>query len=184
MAISSVTPLLPEASPTTPSAAPINLARCVREVYVLMLASLRDGKRTIEVWREIEDRRLDEVTSEKARTYRSLIPQIIRAASMAFGVMGIGSALIPKESSLSWITPLGKGMETARDILKQGIELHGGYQSANIVEFDAQIEKFRRITDQMSKESQNRRKESDEVLRLIQDIDGQIAKAIAAIARQ
>jgi len=186
MSISSISPqpLVHETPPsTTPHIGSVNLSRCVREVYVLMLASLRGERRSIDLWREIDDRRQDELTNEQAQTHRSLLPQVLRVASAAFGVIAICSGVVPKNICPLWLKGLGKGSGTAQGILKLGLDAHQNYQTANLTEIEAQIKKFQNVGSQMTNEAQDRRKESNEVLRLIQDIDSQIARAIAALSK-
>ena len=191
---------------------PFNMAQCVREVYVLMLSSLRDRARTAEKWRELGDRQLDELTNEKVRALRAVAPQIMRVASIVLGVASIGTGLCPEavRHSYEWLSrkipalptafmqelfaPGGKGyaglselvggkLGIAQTIAKTGTEIYDASERSTQARVDANIEKAKRLSEQRTKESSDRRNESTEVLRLIQQIDSQTAEAVRGMAR-
>ena len=202
----------PTSYPTHVETPLINIAQCVREVYALMLSSLRDRDRTIQIWRDLENRSQDELTNEKVKGLRSTIPQIMRIATVVLGGISVCGGLFPEvvKNSYDWLsskcsisiprideifatgqkepyTNLSKlFIETvngARDLFKTGIEIHDVNEKAYQAELDALIEKSKRVEDRRKEESSERQNASNETQRLLRDIDSSIADAIRAMAR-
>lgn len=203
----------PASYPTEIENPPINIAQCVREVYALMLSSLRDRDRTIQVWRDLENRSHDELTNEKVKSLRSSVPQIMRIATVILGGMSVCGGLFPealkdsylwlsgkcsflptsfinemfatgKTDSLANLSKLVTGnLNTLREVFKTGIEVHDVNEKAYQAELDALIEKSKRTEDRRKEESSERQSASNETQRLLQQIDNHIAEAIRAMAR-
>jgi hypothetical protein len=199
--------------PTQIEASPINIAQCVREVYSLLLSSLRDRDRTIQIWRDLESRTHDELTSEKVRSLRNPVPQIMRIATMVLGGVSVCGGLFPEavKHSYDWISNKCPGLRSGtieemfatgktdgftnlskhfiksvngvQGIFKTGIELHSANEKAYQDELDALIEKSKRAEDRRKEESSERQSASSETHRLLQQIDNHIAEAIRALAR-
>ena len=188
------------------------MAQCIREVYVLMLSSLRDRARVTEKWRELGDRQLDELTDEKVRLLQDGIPQVMRIASIVLGVAAIGTSLCPEAVRHSYEFLSGKfpslptgflqemfrtggggyselsklvsgSLSGAQTVVKTGTEIYEANKRPSEARLEAQIEKSKRMSEQKVKESSDRRNESMEVLRSIQQIDSQTAETIRGLAR-
>jgi hypothetical protein len=199
--------------PVQIEASPINIAQCVREVYSLLLSSLRDRDRTIQIWRDIESRSHDELTNEKVRSLRNPVPQIMRIAAVVLGGISVCGGLFPEaiKHSYEWlhnkcpILPTGfleemfgtgktdgysklskvftGSVSNMRDMVKMGIDLHATNEKAYQDELDALIEKSKKAEDRRKEESSERQSASSETHRLLQQIDNHIAEAIRALAR-
>ena len=160
-----------------------SLAQRALLVYQPMLHDNRLRAHTIEIWRDLEDRRLDELTKQKASEYRSLLPIIMQAASAALGIACVGASFIPETAGPSWLPGVLKQSNAGREVFKIGVDILGNYQKASLTEIDAQIEKARKLEERRAKEEQDRRNESHEALSLMQSIGDQVARAIQAMAR-
>jgi hypothetical protein len=199
--------------PTQPETVPINIGQCVREVYALMLSSLRDRDRTIQIWRDLENRMQDEVTSEKAKSLRNILPQILRVSTMVLSGVGVLGGLFPQaiKHSYDWITckcpsihsssidemfakgatdaflklskDFTKKLDMIQGVFKTGIELHKANAEAYQFELDALIDKSKRVEERRKEEARERQSSTDEVQRLLQQINNHIAEAIRALAR-
>jgi len=199
--------------PVQIEASPINIAQCVREVYSLLLSSLRDRDRTIQTWRDLESRAHDELVNEKVRSLRSSVPQIMRIATMILGGVSVCGGLFPEavKHSCDWISnkcpnirfsaieemfATGKtdgfiklskhfieSVNSVQGIFKTGIEVVEANKTAYQAELDALIDRSKKAEDRRKEESSERQSASSETHRLLQQIDNHIAEAIRALAR-
>lgn len=202
----------PASYSTQIESAPFNIAQCVREVYALLLSSLRDRDRTIQTWRDLENRSHDEFTNAKVKSLQSTIPQIMRIATVILGGVSVCGGLFPEavKHSHDWLarnfsiptsymdelfatgktdsyTKLSKmfvgTVSGIRDMVKTCIDVQDINEKAYQAELEALIEKSRRAEERRKEESSERQNASNETQRLLREIDSHIAEAIRAMAR-
>lgn len=191
---------------------PMKFEECAKQIHRIIRSSLRNYAQAIEVFREIEDKELEEATHAKAQSYRSLIPLITRIGSAALGAVNLGIGIFPHavkhsydwlSSKCSWFPDklfdsflkdskfdyvgfanyLTKRVSSLDKMLEAGREIHGNYENATRADLEGQVQKSQALEDRWKREAQERQSKSDELLNLLQQMNREIADAIRAIAR-
>jgi hypothetical protein len=190
----------------------MSFEQCAKQMHRVVRSSLRDYARAIEVFRELEEKSGEEATKAKAQSYRSIAPMIMRIGSALIGALNIGLGICPQAAkhSYDWISKkcpvfpedlfsrfsksgefdylefgntLSRSLSSGQELFKIGLEIQGNYEQADRTETDARIQKARDLGDRRTKEAQERQSDSDELLRLLQQMNREIADAIRSIAR-
>ena len=180
--------------------------QCAKDILKVCRESLRQYGRVIEEYREVEEREWKLATQRKAETYRSLIPTIITVSSAVLNGLCVGVNLFQKPIGdfagkfpadmlkqfysepnkfdyLKFAKFITKNLESCNGICKAGQELIHTHLEGNRVDFDADIQKAKELSDRRQREASERRSESDELLRQWQQINREIAEAIKLVAR-
>jgi hypothetical protein len=180
--------------------------QCAKEILKVCRESLRQYGRVIEEYREVEEREWKIATHRKADTYRSLIPTIITVSSAVLSGLCIGVNLAQRHigdlaekiapdmlkqfysepnklNYLKFAEFINKNLESGQGICKAGQELFHNHLEARRVDFDADIQKAKDLSERRQREASDRRSESDELLRQWQQINREIAESIKLVAR-
>jgi hypothetical protein len=193
--------------------APVNMAQCVREVYALMLSSQRDWAHTIQELRQLEERRVDEQTNGKVQNLQETLSHKMRVVSMVLGAVSICGTLCPEglKHSYEWLIEkvpslpterfremfakdktdglkelsklFSQNVNIGRDMLKLGVDIREADGKAFQAEIDAQIDKSKKTEEQRRQEARDRQNGSEELQKLLQQIDNHTAEGIRAMAR-
>ena len=191
----------------------MNFEECAKSIHKMIRVSLRGYARSIELFRELEDAESEEATRAKAKSFRSVVPMIMRIGSAALSGLNLGLSLCPQATmhSYEWLAskcPIfdanifdgfikpGTGLDLAEcskfiskkfsngeGFFKTALEITGNYEQADRAELDALIQKARELGDRRSREANDRRSESDELLQALQQMNREIAEAIKSVSR-
>lgn len=79
--------------------------QCAKNIHKIIRSSLRDYARSIEIFRELEDKETELATNAKANSYRSVVPMIMRVGSIALEGLSLGSSLCPSaaKNTYEWL---------------------------------------------------------------------------------
>ena len=77
-----------------------------KKIHQVIRSSLRDYARSIEVFRELEDKEAEETSRAKAKSYRNMVPMIMRISSAVIGGLTMGVRIFPRgtKSSFDWLS--------------------------------------------------------------------------------
>lgn len=192
----------------------MSFEQCAKEINILLRASLRDYGRTIEIFRELEDKEQDLLVRQKVQTYRSIVPTIMRIGIVVLNIATIGTNLLPAgvKNSYDWLTKnvpdifsrehykslsdaannfkyaqltklITGSLDAGQRIVQTGLDIHKNSEEAERTDLDARYKKAQELETRRTKEAQERRAQSDELLQLIQQLNRSFAEAIQGLAR-
>ena len=155
----------------------MSFEECAKSIHKIIRISLREYARAIEIFREIENKEMDELTRSKAASFRRIFPMTPSYGSAAFSTLSLFATILNFEKKNTEIFTFGDSISKAVQ------NIMNNYENADRTEIDGQIERSKELRDRRTKEANDRRSDSEEFSNLMQQMNREIAEAIRAIAR-